>query len=104
MKRKNEPLKGKVEEWYQTLKKFHFPNPENFADEIIDDIKSAIQGLLEDIERQDNEVTKILSEILQGNVKEKAVNRGALYGWREALCWIREKIKKWFPDVVKEVK
>ena len=96
MKRKNEPLKDKAIELDPTA-----GNPDDGAGFWFNDVKSAVQGLLEEIERQDNEVTKILSEILQGNVKEKAVNRGALYGWREALCWIREKIKKWFPDVVK---
>jgi len=93
MKRENEPLKDKA---YYCCANKHYLHVR------MDDLKSAIQGLLEEIEQQDNEVTKILSEILQGNVKEKAVNRGALYGWREALCWIREKIKKWFPDIIEE--
>ena len=66
------------------------------------DVKSALHGLMEDIEQQDNKVSKMLVEILQGKVREKAVNRGALYGWREALSWFRGEIKKWLPDVVED--
>ena len=121
MTQKPEPLKGKVkiyeleveisklfiEAWKEKSEKDYVDSLSvmEFAKFIVrrknEDIKSAVQGLLKEIEQQDNKVTKMLSEILQGKKREKAVNRGALYGWREALVWIKELIKKWFPDICK---
>jgi len=69
---------------------------------LLEDLKSAIQGLLQEIEQKEREVNTSLSKILEGKKKDTSVNRGALYGWGEALFWAKEKIKKWFPDIFKK--
>ena len=66
------------------------------------DIKSAVEWLLKEIEKKENEVNMELSEILDGKKKDTAVNRGALYGWGEALFWVKQKIKKAFSGVLEE--
>jgi len=68
-------------------------------DEIKQQVKSAVQGLLEEIERKKGDVDASLSKILKGEKKDTAVNRGALYGWGEALFWVKKLVKKWLPDV-----
>ena len=65
-------------------------------------LKSAVRGLLEEIERKKGDVDASLSKILKGEKKDTAVNRGALYGWGEALFWVKELVKKWLPDVAEE--
>ncbi|RLE69133.1 MAG: hypothetical protein DRJ34_01530 [Thermoprotei archaeon] len=62
-------------------------------------IKSAILELLKEIEAKEKEIDASLSAILNKTKKDTAVNRGALYGWGEALFWVKGKIKKWFADV-----
>jgi len=63
-------------------------------------LKEKVQGLLDEIERKKGDVDASLSKILKGEKKDTAVNRGALYGWGEALFWVKDLIKKWFADVV----
>jgi len=65
-----------------------------------DCVKSAVLGLLEEIEAKKREIDASLSAILNKTKKDTAVNRGALYGWGEALFWAEGKIKKWFADVL----
>jgi len=64
------------------------------------DVKSAVDLVLKEIEKKENEVNRELSEILDGKKKDTAVNRGALYGWGEALFWVKQKIKKAFEGVM----
>jgi len=69
-----------------------------------DCVKSAVLGLLEEIEAKKKEIDASLSAILNKTKKDTAVNRGALYGWGEALFWIKGKIKKQFPNVFENEK
>ncbi len=64
-------------------------------------IQEVVQGLLREIEKQEEKTTNILADMLSGKIKEKAVNRGALYGKNEVLSWVKNLIKKYFPDEVK---
>jgi len=64
------------------------------------DVKSAVQWLLEEIEKKDEEVSNALKEILDGKRKDTNVNRGALYGWGEALFWVKQKIRKAFSGAI----
>jgi len=66
------------------------------------EVKKRVEQLLKEIEKKENEVNMELSEILDGNRKETSVNRGALYGWGEALFWTKRLIKKAFSEVVEE--
>jgi len=63
-------------------------------------VKQRVEQLLKEIEKKENEVNTELSEILDGKKKETSVNRGALYGWGEALFWVKQKIKKAFEGVI----
>jgi len=67
-------------------------------------IKSAILELLKEIEAKEKEIDASLSAMLNKTKKDTAVNRGALYGWGEALFWIKGKIKKRFPNVFENEK
>jgi len=75
---KNEPLKGKKMVMIGGAK----PIPA-FSFFFADSIKSAVLGLLEDIEME-KERYKEIKEVVAG------------------LCLAEEKIKKWFPDVFDE--
>ena len=98
MKNKFEPLKGKVQE---CLVEFDGELVRN-REFRFQDLKSAVQGLLQEIQDKEGDINAELELILDGKKKVKAINRGALYGWNEALFWVKEKIRKWFADVVNE--
>jgi len=88
MKRKNEPLKNKMRTMIgaRPLPEFNF----FFAD----DIKSAIQGLLEEIE-----------EAIKYYTIQNALNKSTFRNERiKGLKIAQSLIKKWFPDVCEEAK
>ena len=72
------------------------------AKEVIDYLNKRcdVKVLLKEIEKKDEEVSNALKEILDGKRKDTNVNRGALYGWGEALFWVKQKIRKAFEGVV----
>jgi len=71
-------------------------------EERLEKTKERLQWLLSEIDNKEKEVDLQLKEILDGKKKDTSVNRGALYGWGEALFWVREKIEQAFKDIVKE--
>jgi len=72
--------------------------------ELLEEIEATILELLKEIEAKEKEIDASLSAILNKTKKDTAVNRGALYGWGEALFWIKGKIKKQFPNVFENEK
>ena len=107
---KPEPLYEVIKRWWNEARVLLNPKTEEeFRDEVNNLIllvksneKQRVKQLLEEIEKKENEVNGELIEILDGNRKETSVNRGALYGWGEALFWAKRLIKKVFSEVVDE--
>ena len=64
-----------------------------------EDVKSAVEGLLADI---DVELKRTKKDMVQYLIDNDSDNRAFSSGYRIALENIKDKIKKWFPDVFKE--
>jgi len=97
-------LTEKVLKWVE--REYGVMTADNIARDIIEktieEVRKRAKELLKEIEKKENEVNIELSEILDGKKKDTAVNRGALYGWGEALFWVKQKIKKAFSGVIEE--
>jgi len=91
---KPEPLKCKLQKdninW-AINKDENFCLVENFF--YFDDIRSAVKGLLEEIEKKKAEVFKAAKE-----VGETSFHKGMIQG----LLTVEEIIKEWLPDLFKE--
>jgi len=86
--KKPEPLKGKISTLKTEIGDYHYFE--------IEDVKSAVQGLLEEIEKE----RKKLGEPCRLQDNEPLYEWAYQDGWIDCLEWILEKIKKWFKGVV----
>jgi len=91
---KNEQLKGKYEEyavglWWDKIANQRLTQE---ANEVLDDVKSAVQGLLEEVENRIKELDRYEK---MGFTKQFCANRRD-----EIRTYIIPLIKKWFADVI----
>jgi len=70
---------------------------ENFFRE--QDVKSAVQGLLQEIEKEKHEIGKEWANL---PYRRNPLQKEYLRGYVDGLVRASIKIKKWFPDVVVE--
>jgi len=96
----NEPLKGKYEEyavglWWDKIANQRLTQE---ANEVLDDVKSAVQGLINEIREEGKKIGKIRKGLNKKDEKE----RWYCEGYIQALTDTYELIKKWFADVCEE--
>ena len=96
MPEKNEPLKGKT----FFLRKLCASCDSLFRGDYVfefEDVKSAIQGLLEELEEKR---TELENKKLEYAKKLDDEGMAIIEVLLSSCDWFEQKIKKWFPDVV----
>ena len=111
MPEKNEPLKGKYEEyaaglWWDKIANQRLTQE---ANEVLDDVKSAVQGLIKDVEEDIVYWKKEMEEYEEKELNAKTEEERKKYDehwkiaeqvYRVLNTRIKNLIKKWFADVV----
>ncbi len=100
---KPEPLKGKIKKFPRGLRTIRIFE--------LDDVKSAVQGLLEEIERRKEKLKEDLEyerdklrkaeDEMEEDVAQTCID--FIKVRLDELCEIEKQIKKWFADVFEEV-
>jgi len=90
----NEPLKGKYEKyavglWWDKIANQRLTQE---ANEVLDDVKSAVEGLLQEIDK------KLVQR--EGKLIKSKYEEGFVDGYKCACHEVIRKIKKWFRDVI----
>ncbi|RLE49906.1 MAG: hypothetical protein DRJ31_03140 [Candidatus Methanomethylicota archaeon] len=101
MTEKFEPLrgvfvKGKEDYWWDFER-----DRELTYDEVrlLMKVKSAVQGLLEEIQKEKERVEEEERKAVKGGLFQE---RFLCQGWGACLDWFEQEIKKWFADVIEE--